>query len=56
MASTTPTTGSRKAMHDVFTIRMLGDNVTLMRGAWLELLDELRTDSALADRIRRILA
>lgn len=34
------------------TLRMCGDNVTLMRCAWLGLLDELRPDSALARRIR----
>jgi hypothetical protein len=37
------------------TLRMLGDNVTLMRCAWLELLDELRPDSTLASRIRAML-
>lgn len=38
------------------TLRMLGDNVTLMRCAWIELLDELRPDSELAVRIREMLA
>jgi hypothetical protein len=39
-----------------YTQRMLGDNVTLMRCAWLELLEELRPDSPLAARITAMLA
>lgn len=42
-------------MHEEFTLRMLGDNVTLMKTQWLELLDELREDSRLASRIREML-
>lgn len=38
-------------MHELFTLRMYGDNVTLMRCAWLDLLDDLRPDSELAWRI-----
>lgn len=47
---------ARPSMHDEITIRMCGDNVTLMRVAWLELLDEMRNDSPLAARIRTRLA
>lgn len=43
------------SMTTEYTLRMLGDNVTLTRSAWLELLDELRTDSTLAARIRTML-
>lgn len=38
------------------TLRMLGDNVTLTRAAWLELLGELRPDSTLVDRIHEMLS
>lgn len=37
------------------SLRMLGQNVTMMRCAWLDLLDELRDDSELAERIGRML-
>lgn len=43
-------------MSHLHTLRMLGDNVTLATYAWLDLLDELRSDSALAGRIRDMLA
>lgn len=45
--------GTTRRLH---TLRMLGDNVTLATYAWLDLLDELRSDSALAGRIRDMLA
>lgn len=43
-------------MNTEHTLRMLGDNVTLTHAAWLELLDELRPESALAGRVREMLA
>lgn len=46
----------RLAPTDELTLRMLGDNVTLMRCAWEELLNELRADSTLARRISEMLA
>jgi hypothetical protein len=42
-------------IHEELTLRMLGQNVTLMRCQWLDLLDELRPDSTLAERIRALL-
>jgi hypothetical protein len=47
---------AKPKMTDEFTLRMLGDNVTLLRCAWLELLDELRPESETAGRIREMLA
>jgi hypothetical protein len=38
-----------------FTLRMLGDNITLGYWQWIELLDELKPDSQLARRIRNLL-
>lgn len=49
------TRSERPPMTAEHTLRMLGDNVTLMRCAWIELLDELRPDSSLAIRIRTML-
>ena len=46
---------TRPRMTDEFTLRMLGDNVTLIRSAWLELADELRADSDLRRRIMEML-
>lgn len=40
---------------ELLTLRMMGDNVTLYRSAWMELVDELREDSTLAKRIREML-
>jgi len=39
-------------MQEEITIQMLGHGVTLMRSAWLKLLDEMREDSPLAAQIR----
>jgi hypothetical protein len=39
-------------MQEEITLQMLGDRVTLMRSAWLKLLDEMREDSPLAAQIR----
>jgi hypothetical protein len=41
--------------HDLLTLRMCGDNVTMFRTAWFELLDELRKGSVLYARVRAML-
>lgn len=43
--------GVRKDWTDRLTLRMLGENVTLDRGQWFSLRDELREDSELRARI-----
>lgn len=44
-----------KCMQDNLMLRMLGQNITLCRYQWMELLDELSDDSPLAKRIGRML-
>lgn len=41
--------------HDLLTLRMCGDNVTMYRTAWFELLYELRVGSSLRARVRAML-
>jgi hypothetical protein len=43
-------------MMEEFTLRMLGQDISLRRYAWLNLLDDLRPESELAGRIRELVA
>lgn len=47
---------SEVKMTDSFTLRMLGNNVSLYRSGWLELLADLNPGCALAGRISAMLA
>lgn len=46
----------RKKPYDKLTLRMLGDNITFLRGQWEDLYCSLKPDSELATRIKGMLS
>lgn len=50
-----PIMGRGKVRSDLLTLRMLGDNVTLARYAWFDLLDSLIPGCELEVRVRAML-